>query len=343
MKNDLILRPGEDEYEQIAAMLANQSGQWNEYMTNCLREEDAYLVNHSGTLKFDDHIQTTEDSIPVREDVLVGVTDLISAGLTRSADLTDMLVRHGNRNKMDPAQRSMNPTMIRSDQTDYQDNLTPLPIIYKGWKIPFRQTGFAYKNSDGNQGAVRAVAESWEEMLFLGDSSLTVTVSGVTSQVYGYTNHPATSTTTISDWTNSANHSSIISDVLSMIQIMHQTLFVSTANNSIMMYVSNDVWIDPLADDYSVNKGDNTFLERIKKIPGIRDVKPAAQLPLKSVLMVEFTSETIQMAIASDIISIPYTRTKPMEDQKFVSLAAAVPIIKQDRNGITGILYATMT
>ena len=82
-------------------------------------------------------------------------------------------------------------------------------------------------------------------------------------------------------------------------------------------------------------------MEDIKRIAQIRDVMPHQDLPDGAWLFVEMAPRTSDIAVASDIVATPWQRMNPYEDLRFTIMAAATPRIKTDRNGVTGILYAT--
>ena len=118
------------------------------------------------------------------------------------------------------------------------------------------------------------------------------------------------------------------------------------SNDSVCMYVANDIWTN-LQNDYKVESTDTSgsgmmVVERLKKIAQIRDVKPAEKLADGEVVLVELEERTIQLAIASDIISVPHQKTSPMMPQVMTTYAAMVPQIKVDSAGNTGIRHLTV-
>lgn len=332
-----MIAPGQKAYGGHAAMIANANSLWRSILTD--DKEGKRIVNADGTLRHEDHRQILETVTEIRRRSLNGIADLQAAGLTVSESIETMLVGVENINEFQAAKVDMNPTMFQNNNTDFSLSYTPLPIVHQSWEIPWRQGGFAYKKSLGLTESVRQVSESLENMLFNGDSSIRVSIAGgAPVQIYGYANHPNRETGAISDWTDLVtNATKIIPETLALVKKAY-TVNGSATPNSLMMYVGRDIWMS-LQEDYSANKGDRTFIERIKAITEIMDVKPSEKLSSKDVLLVEMQERTIQLAVASDIITVPHQRVSPMDAQTFTTYAAMVPIIRVDRNSHTGIVH----
>ena len=324
------------------SVLANQYKEnWESYQSNCGRE-DCLVANNEGALRFDDNVLTTDETIALRRKALVGVADLLNNGLVRPASLMDLFVRYHNMNGMNDATAAMNPVTGQLDQTNYTPVLTPLPIIFKDWFIPFRQDGFSYKNNDGASEANRKVMELLEEMLFNGLDNISIDVGGSAAKLYGYTNSPNTIIETISDWKDAANLNKVVTDTVRLLKAMEDQASISLMNNNVMMYVSSDLSVDPMVNDYNPNYPSNVVIERLRAIPQIMDVKTSPNVPAGSVVLVEMDKRTIEMGVAQDVVNVPWTRTQPMENQRFTTFAAMCPIIKKPREGKTGVLFATI-
>ena len=59
--------------------------------------------------------------------------------------------------------------------------------------------------------------------------------------IYGYTTHPNRGQGTISDWTVIANYDDIVPETIAQIGLMWSTQG-GVANDSVVMYVANDLW-----------------------------------------------------------------------------------------------------
>ena len=329
--------PGQSGFGNHAGLILNANKQWKQALIDS--KDGKKIVNADGTVRHEDHRKIMTQVTEIRRRSLNGITDLMAAGLTSQESIETMLVGTENLNEFQAAKRDMNPTTLQNNNTTFVLNYTPLPITHQSWSIPWRQQGFAYKRSLGLSESVRQVSESLEDMLFNGASDILVSVDGVTNApIYGYANHPNRVTVGISDWSDLAtNADKIIPETLSLVSQAFTTN-ASSRPNSLMMYVGNAIWTS-LQEDYSANKGDRTFLERIRAISEIMEIKPAEKLSSKDVLLVEMEDRTIQLAVASDVVTIPHQRRSNIDDQTFTTYAAMVPVIRSDRNNRTGIVH----
>jgi hypothetical protein len=106
-----------------------------------------------------------------------------------------------------------------------------------------------------------------------------------------------------------------------------------------MMYVANNFW-NYLQDDYSLTHGGPaTFVDRLKQISQIIDVKPAEKLAASKTLLIEMSDRAVELVMASDIVTVPHIRTSNLDDQVFTTYAVVTPILKTDRNSKTGIAH----
>lgn len=333
----IVSQFGSKSFAEVSAIVTNQNALWRHALMD--NKDGTRVINADGTVRHEDHRRIMEQVTEVRRNELNGIADLISAGLTSSESIETMLVGVESVNEFQAAKRSMNPVATPDNDTNFLLSYTPLPITHSGWSIPWRQSGFGYKRSLGLSESVRQVAESLENMLFNGASDIRIAINGGTPiQIYGYANHPNRSTQAISDWSDLAtNATKIIPETLAMVKKAKFTNG-SAKPKSLMMYVGNDIWMS-LQEDYSASKGDRTFIERIKAITEIMDVKPAEKLLSKDVILVEMSDRTIQLAMAADITTVPHQRLSMTDPQIFTTYAAMTPIIRVDRNSHTGIVH----
>lgn len=328
--------PMNGDHANHAAMILNSQDQWQEAIRDSCDDPDM-IVNANGTLRHEDERSITEKVTAVRKRNLNGIADLMSAGLTKSEDIGTQLMGVENVNEFQEAEQSMNPTQMQNNNTTFDLSYTPLPITHSGFRIPFRQNGFSYKNALGVSAGVRAVAERLEKTLFNGNTNIVVTVNGTQSAIFGYTTFPDRSIVGISIWSNPANSGKIISDTL----LMTDAAFVEGSiamKDSMVMYVAPNLW-NVLEDDYSAQKGDRTFKQRIEAITVIKEVKVGELLADDVVVMVEMDERTVELGVATDIISVPHTRLASTSDQVFSIYAAMQAQFKSDRNDKSGIVH----
>ena len=313
------------------------------------RNSDKKLhVNANGTLRHEDYLMIQDKILEVRRRTLNGIADLQAMGLTFPADIGEQLVGFENINEFQDAEQEMNPDgTYQNNDSVFTVAYTPNPITHQSFSVPWRQQGFDYKRSLGMSESVRQVAERLENTLFNGNTGIVVPVNGVNSNLYGYTTHPDRGTGTISDWTLStpAGLAAIVPETVTQIGAMFSTQG-GLANDSVIVYVANDIWTN-LQNDYKVESTDTSgsgmmVVERMKKIAQIKDVKPAEKLADGEVVMVEMVNTSVELAIASDIISVPHQKTSPMQPQVMTTYAAMVAQIKSDSNNNTGIRHLTV-
>jgi len=312
----------------------NRNAGWGAILKD---DANGNIINAAGTVHYDDYKDLTTDVIKAREFMNVGIQDLISAGLSQPSSITKTIVQYQTMNTFD-ADVTMNGSNRTENQSTYDINWIPQPIYHSDFFVPWREEGFSYKESDGVMESVYRVNELQDKVLFLG-ADLGVQVSGQPAPLYGYTNHPATITTTISDWALAASIDAITPEAVGIIGELFTGGKVMDPN-SVMMYVATDIWSN-LQNDYSSQKGDRTVLERIKAISEVADVKPQKDIPAGGVVAVELRPRTIQLSVAQMPIAVPWVKNHDLEDGRFTIYSSMVAKIKADRAGTTGICYAT--
>ena len=352
---------GKQAASHVAAISAHNHN-WQEYMqlhANALRDagrepfvvcnvegeiiarnaEAAALDAVNGTLRHEDFLAIQDKVVEVRRRALNGIQDLRDAGLSFSEDIGTQLVGFENINEFDTARQDMNPNVGQNNDTVFTEDFVPLPIAHQSWDIPWRQKGFDYKRSVALPESMRQVAERLENTLFNGNSGISVTFNATAFVIYGYTTHPNRGTGTISDWSNIANRDSIVSEAIREVGLMWSSQG-GVANDSVVMYVGNDIWTI-LQNDYIAAQPSDPILDRIKEIAQIREVKPAEKLAADEVVLVEMSERTVQLAVPADLITVPHTKDNPFDPQTFTSYGAMVQQIKVDSNSATGIRHLT--
>lgn len=301
-------------------------------------DKAALIHNADGTVRHEDFLAIQDMIIEVRRRDLHGIADLRSAGMTISASIGDQLIGFENVNEFQAAMQEMNPASYDNNDTVFTEDYTPNPITHSSFSVPWRQQGFDYKGSLGMSEALRQVAERLEETLFNGNSSIAVSYNSTNFPIYGYTTHPNRGTDTISNWALAANSEAVITETNDAISLMFSNQG-GVANNSLMLYVANDIW-QAFQNDFKANS-DKSVLTRVREISQIIDVKPAEKLATGSAVLVEMLPRSVQLGVAQDLIVVPHTKTNPMAPQYMTAYAAMVQHIKTDANNKTGIMHLT--
>lgn len=294
----------------------------------------------NATLRHEDFLTIRDKIVEVRRRSLNGITDLMGAGLSFDVSIGEQLVGFETVNEFAEADQDMNPNSYQNNDTVFGESYVPNPITHQSFQTPWRQQGFDYKRSLGLTESARQVAERLEQTLFNGNAGIVVNFNGTDFPIYGYTNHPDRGTGTISDWTNPANYDVIVSELIAQIGLMWSTQG-GVSNDSVVVYVANDIWT-VLQNDYNSGFPSKVIFERMMDIAQVKDIKPAEKLASGQVVLVEMESRTIELAKASDIIAVPHTKTNPMAPQVMTTYAAMVQQIKVDSNGNTGIRHLTV-
>ena len=297
------------------------------------------ITNANGTLRHEDFMVIQDRIVEVRRRSLNGISDLKSAGLSFGVSIGEQLVGFENINEFQEANQEMNPNSYDNNDMTFSESFVPNPITHQSFSVPWRQQGFDYKRSLGMTESVRQVAEKLEDTLFNGNAKIAVNFQGTNYPIYGYTNHPDRGQGTISDWTLEANVEKIVPEMVDQIGRMWSDQG-GVGNKSVVVYVSNDIW-NIFQKDYKPTVV-GTIMNRVMQIAQIKDVKPAEKLGSKQVMLVEMEARTIELAQASDIITIPHQKTNPMAPQVMTTYAAMIHQIKVDSNGNTGIRHLTV-
>lgn len=272
---------------------------------------------------------------------LNGIADLRSMGLIYNAgDLGSTVAEWDESSDMTEAEINMaGVTKTENDTVAYNTNGVPIPVVRKDFQVNIRRLLASRRmgagaDVTGAQIAARLVAEKSESMLFNGSG---ITIGGYTT--YGYTNHPQRNTGSLTyDWAAAATTGKqILEDVLAMVASLETDRHYGPFN----LYVPSNFW-PKLRNDYSDNKGDNTIIERIRALDVINDVKVSDVISADNVVMVQMTSDVVDLAVAQDVTTVQWDRGDGMQTN-FAVMAAWAPRIKQDFDNHLGIAHYTYT
>lgn len=323
----------------IRSQLARNYSQRKELWTRTLQTNDKGIVtNAKGALKYDDYKELTDDVVKAREYDNVGILyrTLVGAGLTRSVDIGKTLIDYEDMNDNTGGLVSMDASNREAGSTDYNQKVVPLPIFHKDFVVPWRQSGFSYKESDGVQQTVFDVVEKRDSVLLLGDTSIKVDGTALT----GLSNATGVQTDTISNWALTATTGATIrGEAVGLFATLLTTSKVN-APNSCVMFVAGDVYAN-LENQYSTSYESGSIHNNLLTITPLKSIELLPDLPAGAVLIVELRPRTIDLAVASDVIAMPWQKSNMIEDGRYTVIASCTPRIKADRNGVTGIMYAT--
>lgn len=296
-------------------------------------------VNAGSTLRHEDFLVIQDMLTAVRRKNLNGINDLRNAGLTFPVDISKQIIGTENVSEFTAATQEMNPSGYTNNSIIFSEIHVPNPITHLSYEIPFRNTGFQYLGSLGLSESMRQVAERLELTLFKGNPEISVNFNGAPQTIYGYTNHPNAGTGVISDWSDEANVEKIPNEVINLVNKIWADQGGVEGDSVVLYFPAN--FKAALSKDYKAF-GDKTVIARLLEIPEISAVRYGNKLEDGEIVLVEMSARTIQLGIASDMITVPHTKVNPLDPVMMTTYAAMVQVIKVDSNGNTGILHATV-
>lgn len=270
---------------------------------------------------------------------LNAVADLDNAGLVRNLGGLGVLVdQFESSSDMSEADISLGGDVPgEEDAVDFKLASVPIPITHKDFRLNIRHLEASRRigqplDTTGIEVATRKVRDGLEDLVLNGSTA--INVNG--NDIKGYRTAPDRVTGTLTAaWTDSANRD-IIADVIAMIADAESVNHFGPYN----LYVSTAYFAE-LRDDYSANKGDRTFLERLQAIPEINAVKPADRLPnADDVLLVQMSRDNVDLSIGQRIAVVEWSTMGGMVS-KFRVMAAMAPRIKPDYAGNLGVVHYT--
>lgn len=295
-----------------------------------------FVANANRTLRHDEERMYDEALLHVATLERRATDDLISRGLVKNVGGIGTIVSLYERaSELTKANISMDArTRNDGDRLTFDEIGVPIPIFHKEWELGARQLESSRRSGQALDTmqveiATRIVMEEVERHVFEGVPGLTV----ANHQLYGYTTHPDRNTATLqADWSSDSG-AGIVNDVLKMVQIMYDERY----RGPYMLYVGSE-YVAHIQSDYSNEKGDKTIKERIEAISQISEVKVADFLDPRQVVMVQMTSDVVDLAVAADLQNMQWSQ-QPMSTDYMTYTAMAIRV-KSEKNGRCGVLHA---
>lgn len=300
-------------------------------------------VNAPATLQYQEWLDIDRKVIQVATERLVGIADLMSRGLTHNLGSIGLTVSLWDKaSDMTPADVNMSGiTQGTEDTLNFEQDQVPVPIIHKDFRLNLRRleaSRLVGESLDTMTAGVasRLVSEKSEDLLF---SSNATKVEGGT--IYGYTNHPNRNTVTLgTGWADTgATGQTILDDVLALLAAARADLMFGPFT----LYIPGE-YETILDDDYKAgaNAGDTrTIRERILQLNGIEEIKVADRLADDNVILVQMTSDVVDLAMAQDITTVQWAEQGGMQE-RFKVMAVWVPRVKSDYDGRSGIVHGSV-
>jgi len=296
-------------------------------------------IHHNALLRKDEWLELDKVVLETAKTELNGVQDLIGRGLTKKlGGLGSKVSAFEQIGEMTAANVTMSVDVRgEKDRLEYTQVNVPVPVIYKEFSFDLRDLESARQSGDPLEtdhiaAATRVVTETMETMLFSGH---TKQLAGYTIQ--GYTNATNRIQTTAAglgggDFGTAGNGYKCMTGALTALRAIG-------FRGPFMVYVASTQYgqllnlIDPTnaRSEVSVIK---------QNIPEIIDVKPSYELTDGHFVMVQMTSNVVDLAIGMSLAPITWAEMGGMITDYRV-MTALVPRIKYDANSNCGVLHAT--
>jgi uncharacterized linocin/CFP29 family protein len=301
-------------------------------------------VHVNATLRKDEWVRVDETVLEAFRERLTIVADLQAAGLTFNVGGLGVLISEWEKSsEITDAEITMDgETQVQGDRQEFALNGVPIPVIQKPFRIgervllASRTRGASLDVTTGTE-AARAVARTSERMVFYGTSLGASTSDGNSYTVSGLTTFADRALLTVGDWSDPTyTPAEILDDILNMVRVLETQ---HRRYGPFNVYIPGDVaW--RFRQDFKAF-GDRTLMERVLAEPSIRAVRVSDALEATDVLMIQMTSDTLDLAVASDSTTIQWASPSGWTNF-FQVFAAWAPRLKSDFDGRTGILHATL-
>jgi uncharacterized linocin/CFP29 family protein len=260
--------------------------------------------------------------------------DVMSAGLTTPGSLAEWYTKWRVASEVTEADVTMDfETGIEQDRVDRHTYGVPVPLISKMFSIGKRELitaragGVALEDSEA-MAATDAVTEKAEEMLI--DGSTSVVIQG--DSIPGYRTINGRYTTTADG--DFGTISNILSTIRSMIKTMAGRRYRGTFN----LYMAITQYFEML-EYYSDGTGDRA-IDRVQNLPQIGSVDWCDLMTDGEFVAVQMSRDVVEIREAMPLQVMQYEH--PSGNRAFfVVVMSAVPRIKTDHAGYSGVAHIT--
>jgi uncharacterized linocin/CFP29 family protein len=301
-------------------------------------------VHVNATLRKDEWVRVDDNVIESYRERLVAVQDAITAGLTFNVGGLGVIISEWEKSsEITDAEITMDgESQAEGDRQLFDLDGVPIPVIQKPFRIgervllASRTRGSALDVTTGTE-AARAVARTNERLLFYGTTLGASPSAGNVYRIYGFTTFPGRATLTVGDWSDPTyTPEEILDDILNMVRVLETQ---HRRYGPFNLYIPGDVaW--RFRQDFK-QFGDRTLMERVLAEDSIRAIRIADALEATDAVMVQMTSDTFDLAMASDVTTIQWASPSGWTNY-FQVFNAMAPRLKNDYDGRTGILHATL-
>ena len=268
---------------------------------------------------------------------------LVNRGLTRRlGSLGTIIAQYNQIGEMTAATATIRGhASVEKDLADFTIAGVPVPVVAKEFELDERLLQSSRMLGDGLDvanaaAAARVVAEKIEDMLILGDTSINI----LGQTIYGLTTHPNRNTGTATsfgggDWATDGNATKTIAGMIGAAQ-------ADGYYGPYGVFVSG-VQFNEAAFIYTTDGSGDTPRDRITRMQGIVAFEQIPQLADGTVLLVQLTSDVVQIAYVPGYF--PSTTREWVSGDRMLNsfkvLAVTTPIVKGSTGARSGIVHAT--
>lgn len=269
------------------------------------------FMAHNATLRKDEWERVDARVNGVLRERLTIVDDLRAKGLVQTVSIGTILRVTERVGDFTEAEVSFDgDTAPTKDRPNFLRDVIPVPVLSKDFQIGWRQLEASRTRGEAldltSAGlATRKVRDRLQNVITNGYGSGPGTnpANGTQGQsIPGLTTAANKLSVTLdTQWT--ASGADIIGDVVRMLE----TAYASNLFGPFNLYVPKNYWAT-LQEDYSTQKGDQTFLQRIEAFEDIDVVRPLDSLADHNVVLVQMTEDVIDLTEAQIITTVQWEK-----------------------------------
>jgi uncharacterized linocin/CFP29 family protein len=218
------------------------------------------------------------------------------------------------------------------DQLDFGLASMPIPMIHKEFTLDLRYLETTRRmgnpiDTTMAEVAMRKVAEMVEAIIFTG-----LTIATNLGNIYGLLTHPNRTTGSVTVGWGTATGAQILADALAMVN----ALTTKNMFGPYLIFLPTGVF-NNLYNDFKAN-GDDTIIDRLLKLPNIQGIMPTNRLTGNQVLMVQLTSDVIQIIDGIQPTMVEWEERGGFEIN-FMVFCILLPRVRADYAGQSGIAH----
>lgn len=290
------------------------------------------------TLRRDEWVHFLDEVVMEGMLRLRGVQDLVDRNLTRDVPnaLGKTMIEFDRVSDTQDAEVSMDGiSRANYDRPDFLNAQVPNVIAHKDFVLDLRTLSASRERGESLdttqlRDAARRVAEKLEDLLVNGGP----TVAG--NALRGYTTHPNRNTAsfgTNGHWGASAKTGeNILADVLTLKSGLEADRYYGPY--AIYVPASASTKLD---DDFKANS-DKTIRQRVLEVDGVEQLRVIDKLATQNVLMVQLTSDVVELADGEGIQPIQWDAHGGFQ-LNFKVMAIQVPLVKATHSGRSGVIH----